>query len=288
MRLSAPLRPSALRSLLPRPQSRILAGPALLRYSSSTPESGSKNKRTPPLPSDFVHQHVPPASPMYEVYPETAPGIHAGVNDNPRVLLKPNNLFHPMEASPVRSMRQRAEYIKKNAYCPHPEHRASASPQHIRWTCPDCGVPTYCSKEHWEDDYENHLLICDTLKEANEDDHDLRSGRFFPEFEYPGEQLEEQLVNFTNWDTFLYTRDFRAIDDDRQMRQVTRLLTYPATIASVLHELSPYNARDRLTHEGLRSLSGMLCLPRCTTPINPSDPSADPLPQLSAIPSIPS
>lgn len=117
-------------------------------------------------------------------------------------------------------------------------------------------MPTYCSKEHWEEDYETHLQICETLKEANEDEHDLRSGRFFPEFEYPGEQMEEQLVNFTNWDTFLYTRDFRAIDEDRSMRQVTRLLTYPATVASVLHELSPYSVRDRLTKEGLRSMAG--------------------------------
>lgn len=105
------------------------------------------------------------------------------------------------------------------------------------------------------------MKICETLKEANEDEHDLRSGRFFPEFEYPGEQMEEQLVNFTNWDTFLYTRDFRAIDEDRSMRQVTRLLTYPATVASVLHELSPYNVRDRLTKEGLRSMAGGYLLP---------------------------
>ena len=63
----------------------------------------------------------------------------------------------------------------------------------------------------------------------------------------------------TNWDTFLYTREFDAINDDRCMRQVTRLLTYPVTVASVLHEFSPYDIRDgRLTAEGLKSLSGEL------------------------------
>ncbi len=43
------------------------------------------------------------------------------------------------------------------------------------------------------------------------------------------------------------------------MRQITKLLTFPLTIASVLHELSPYNIRlgGRLTTEGLRSFSGI-------------------------------
>lgn len=108
------------------------------------------------------------------------------------------------------------------------------------------------------DDYESHLEVCETLKQINEDDHDLRSGRYFEEFEMPGEQQEEFLVNMTNWDTFLYTREFKAINDMRSMRQATRLLTYPVTVGSVLHELSPYHIRQggRLTPEGLKSLSG--------------------------------
>jgi hypothetical protein len=179
------------------------------------------------------------------------------VGDDSRVLLKPNNLFHPMDQSPSPEIRKRAAMIKSIAFCPHPKHVDAHRLEHISFTCPDCGVPTYCSQEHWADDYENHLLICDTLREVNEDDHDLRSGRFFPEFEYPGEQLEEQLINMTNWDTLLYTRNFKAIDDDRHMRQVTKLLTYPMTVASFLHELSPYSLRYRLTAEGLRSLSGI-------------------------------
>ena len=118
-------------------------------------------------------------------------------------------------------------------------------------------------------DYENHLQICDTLRQINEDDHDLRSGRMFPEFDFAGPQLEEAMINMTNWDTFLYTRNFEAINDDRSMRQATRLLTYPVTIGSILHELSPYSVRPggRLTTEGLKSLSGK-CSP---IRINPDD-----------------
>lgn len=196
-----------------------------------------------------------------------------------RPLLLPNNLFHPFSSSPSPDIRRRAAFIKQNAYCPHPDHRqtrlpnnpddpddpeaqkavtGTLPPKHVYFECPDCGIPVSCSEEHWADDYESHLEICDTLREINEDDHDLRSGRFFPEFEYPGAQIEEAMVNMTNWDTFLYSREFRAINDERSLRQGTRLLTYPVTIASVLHELSPYNIRSggRLTVEGLKSLSG--------------------------------
>lgn len=194
-----------------------------------------------------------------------------------RPLLQPNNLFHPFSVSPSPEIRRRAAFIKQHAYCPHPSHRptraptgpgdpearkaaagSSLPPVHVRFECPDCGIPVSCSEEHWADDYESHLEICDTLREINEDDHDLRSGRFFPEFEYPGPQIEEALVNMTNWDTYLYTREFEALNELRSMRHATRLLTYPVTIGSVLHELSPYSIRQggRLTVEGLKSLSG--------------------------------
>lgn len=167
--------------------------------------------------------------------------------------------------------------MKTHAYCPHPSHhqtrtplsphdpearKGSAStqpPAFVRFECPDCGIPVSCTEEHWADDYEAHLEICDTLRQVNEDDHDLRSGRFFPEFEYPGPLMEEQLVNMTNWDTYLYTREYEAINEERSLRQVTKLLTYPVTIGSILSELSPYDIRrnGRLTAEGLKSFSAL-------------------------------
>jgi len=194
--------------------------------------------------------------------------------DRSQILLQPNNLFHSYTNSPSPAIRQRAAVMRQNAYCPHPEHQAtrapispldlearktgSLPPAHVRYECPDCGIPVSCSEEHFASDYEAHLEICDVLREINEDDHDLVSGRFFPEFEYPGMSMEEAQINMTNWDTLLYSREFSAIDDERSMRQVTRLLTYPITVGSVLHELSPYSIgkTGRLTGEGLRSLSG--------------------------------
>ncbi|KAI9766915.1 MAG: translational activator for mitochondrial COX1 [Geoglossum simile] len=200
-----------------------------------------------------------------------------GTEESTRALLRPHNLFHRFSESPSPSIRRRAAFIKQHAYCPHPDHHqtrlssgpddpvaqnrtnASQPPMHVSFECADCGIPVYCSEGHWADDFENHLEICDTLRQINEDDHDLRSGRFFPEFEYPGPQLVEAQVNMTNWDTFLYSREFEAINSERSMRQATRLLTYPVTIGSFLHELSPYNIRSggRLTTEGLKSLSAL-------------------------------
>ena len=197
------------------------------------------------------------------------------------VLLQPNNLFHLFSESPSPDIRRRAAFMKTHAYCPHFDHhrtRMPLSPQDletrkipektthrpafVRFECPDCGIPTYCSEEHWADDYESHIELCDTLRQVNEDDHDLRSGRFFPEFEYPGPQMEEIMVNMTNWDTYLYSREYRAINEERSLRQATRLLTYPVTIGSILSELSPYDIRKngRITQEGLRSLSGTISL----------------------------
>jgi len=47
--------------------------------------------------------------------------------------------------------------------------------------------------------------------------------------------------------------------DDRRMRHITKVLNYPITIGSVLHQLSPYSVRQggRLTPEGLRSLTAL-------------------------------
>ena len=267
--------------------------PAKRRFLTLDRASTTKSRPSPWLQQARRQTTVSAQSqqPKYEP-PETRspPGL-ANTEAPPvsgNVLLQPNNLFHSFTASPSPEIRKRAAFMKSQAYCPHPNHhrtrmplspqdpesrkipeQTSQRPAHVRFECPDCGIPAYCSEEHWADDYESHMEICDTLREINEDDHDLRSGRFFPEFEYPGPQMEEMLINMTNWDTYLYTRDYRAINEERSLRQATRLLTYPVTIGSILSELSPYDMRKdkRITYEGLRSLSGTSPLPP-QVPIN--------------------
>lgn len=166
--------------------------------------------------------------------------------------------------------------MKTHAYCPHPTHRQTRiptsphdlearkvksgvdPPAYVSFECPDCGIPVSCSEDHWADDYESHMEICDTLRQINEDDHDLRSGRYFFEFQYPGPPIDEAVINMLNWDLYLYTAGYPAVNEDQSMRQLTKLLTYPMTIASVIHEQSPYSikAGGRLTVEGLKSLTG--------------------------------
>jgi splicing suppressor protein 51 len=203
-----------------------------------------------------------------------------GKSDLSRLLVAEDDLFHPLSKSPIPSMRQRAAFMKAHAYCPHPSHNRTRivsteadpesrkpitgglPPAHVSYECEYCGIPVSCSEQHWLEDYEEHMKYCDTLREINEDDHDIRSGRHFNEFDFQGPSIEESVINFTNWDTLLYTRDFDAINDPRSMRHATKLMTYPLTIGSVLHELSPYNIRQggRLTPEGLRSFTGLSSL----------------------------
>jgi len=79
----------------------------------------------------------------------------------------------------------------------------------------------------------------------------------FPLVSFAGYQSYDSAVNFTDWDTFFYTRTFPSMDNMRVFRHMTKVLTFPITIASVLFNLSPYmRSNGRLTKEGERSLSG--------------------------------
>ena len=119
----------------------------------------------------------------------------------PEPVLSQDNLFHLFSKSPFQTVRERGEAIKKLAPCPiclkdashdhahahEPEGAMNATPprKNVAFECPDCGWPTHCSEEHWKAD-EEHQRYCGRLKEANEDEHDLRSGRRMTEFEMPG------------------------------------------------------------------------------------------------------
>lgn len=68
----------------------------------------------------------------------------------------------------------------------------------------------------------------------------------------------DETVSFANWDVFWYTRGFPSMDTDRMRRHASKLLTYPMTIASVLHQNSGFTlSNQRVTPEGMRSLAGM-------------------------------
>jgi mitochondrial splicing suppressor protein 51 len=177
--------------------------------------------------------------------------------------LSQDNLFHPLISSPILSIRKKAMAIKSLAVCP-----TSGMLEGNEFTCPNCGFPTHCSEEHYRLDQERHEReSCDTLRIINKDLHDIKSGRQFPEFVLKRfvregtkliveRQSTENQLNFSDWDHILFTRSMEMVTSERSMRHLTNVLSYPYTIAGVLHENSPYNIDNRLTVEGLTSMMG--------------------------------
>ncbi|PWN47758.1 hypothetical protein IE53DRAFT_371196 [Violaceomyces palustris] len=186
-------------------------------------------------------------------------------------ILSQDDLFHPFSKSPIPSIRARGERIRSLAPCPvsmtkYNERRL------VNFECPDCGWPTHYSEKEWAEDEEHGKYVA-RLREANEDEHDLRSGREMTEFKLPGQQGFEETINMSNWDVFFYTRNFNSIETERSRRHVSKLLTFPTTIGGVIHENSPYTRKNRrLTHEGLRS---MIALRQTLHPKMGDKPSLD-------------
>ncbi|CAJ0645707.1 13139_t:CDS:2 [Entrophospora sp. SA101] len=174
-------------------------------------------------------------------------------------LLAPDKLFHPLSKSPIKEIQQKSKLIRQHGKCPVCEETLS---KELRkqpvYECEDCGFPTHCSREHYLKDLENHKKhVCDMLREVNEDDHDLKSGRKLIELDFPETQPVDEAVNMLNWNTFFYTRGFPSIDSERSLRHISKVLTFPITIGSILHKYSPYILKNRLTLEGLKSLTAL-------------------------------
>ena len=203
-------------------------------------------------------------------------------SQEPVPILSEDNLFHPFSKSPFPAVRARGEAIQKLSPCPVCASQddihvhTKSLPKAVRYECPDCGWPTHCSEDHWKDDTE-HQKYCIRLREANMDEHDLRSGRRMREFELPGKnyfqhrldnlillkkcnqgpQGFEEAISFANWDVFWYTRGFPSMDTERSRRHASKLLTYPLTIGGAVHQHSGLTLNNqRVTPEGSRSLAG--------------------------------
>ncbi|THG99228.1 hypothetical protein EW026_g3103 [Hermanssonia centrifuga] len=167
-------------------------------------------------------------------------------------VLTEDNLFHPFSKSPFPAVRARGEAIKTLAPCPvcasssrgdefgestlERFHRhTDALPKAVKHECPDCGWPTHCTEEHWHED-EEHAKYC---------------GR-------KGHMDSEAAISFANWDLFWYTRGFPSMDTERSRRHASKILTYPLSIGSVLHQHSYLQlSNQRLTPEGSRSLAAL-------------------------------
>ncbi|KIM49265.1 hypothetical protein M413DRAFT_61031 [Hebeloma cylindrosporum] len=197
---------------------------------------------------------------------------------DPVPIVSEDNLFHPFSKSPFPALRARGEAIQRLAPCPvcasthaHTHAHTKAQPKAVKFECPECGWPTHCTDEHWKEDVE-HQKYCARLREANEDEHDLRSGRRMLEFELPGPQGYEEAVSLANWDVFWYTRGFASMDTERSRRHASKLLTFPITIGGTIHQHSGLTlSNQRLTPEGSRSLAAL----RSTLHVPPGAPETE-------------
>ncbi|KAK4683457.1 hypothetical protein P7C73_g6806, partial [Tremellales sp. Uapishka_1] len=198
----------------------------------------------------------------------------APVSDAPPPLLNQDDLFHPLSQSPLPPLRAKGDRIKALSLCPVSLEKYNER-IHPAFECPDCGFPTHATEARWLEGKEEHEENCRRLREVNEDEHDLRSGREMVEFEnMPGPQPYESSVSFTSWDTLFFTRNFVSVDSDRAIRHISKLLTYPITIAGVLHQNGPYTSGNgRITREGRRSMAAVhsvLHLPPGSTSTTPT------------------
>lgn len=99
-------------------------------------------------------------------------------------LISQDDLFHPLSQSPIPAMRARGERVRRLAPCPVSMARDGIR-RNVEFECPHSGWPTHHSEKEWREDTEHPKYIA-RLREANEDEHDLRSGREMVEFKLPG------------------------------------------------------------------------------------------------------
>lgn len=111
----------------------------------------------------------------FESEPETKP------------LLAQNDLFHPLSQSPFEAIREKGERMRTYAICPVSYEKYHET-KTVKYECPGCGFPTHASEERYLEGKAEHDEVCGRLREVNEDEHDIRSGRRVSEFEnMPGE-----------------------------------------------------------------------------------------------------
>ncbi|WFD31467.1 translational activator for mitochondrial COX1 [Malassezia sp. CBS 17886] len=215
--------------------------------------------------------NVVPRRTIFGLFRRRAPPPEERVVTPP--VLEQDNLFHKLSESPIPALRARGDRIRTLAPCPVSMSKYGVR-RLVNFECPECGWPTHYSEKEWAEDTEHGRYIA-RLREANEDEHDLRSGRPMLEFQLPREQPQDETVNLSSWDVFFYTRNFPSINTERGVRHVSKLLTFPLSVVAALHQHSPYTRRNgRLTQEGLRSV---LPLRQSLHPEDGTRPRLDPV-----------
>lgn len=156
---------------------------SIIRVPRSIASSAARTLPRLPRSTPVVHvQQRPFLTKLFGKKPAAGP-----ISQTP--LLDQSNLFHPLSSSPLLALREKAQRIKTYAVCP------ASLPERVpvAYDCPDCGFPTHASQQMWEIGKEEHQKYCARLREWNEDEHDLRSGRVMSEFEDMPGRFKHQL-----------------------------------------------------------------------------------------------
>ncbi|XBW37682.1 hypothetical protein QEN19_003264 [Hanseniaspora menglaensis] len=131
----------------------------------------------------------------------------------------------------------------------------------VEYFDPISGLPTHSSEDAYLKD-ENYIESNrpELLKLAVAYENDSISKREFPEYDLAQEQPQGQMISYKDWESWFYTRQFNSMETQFHIAQVSKFLTYPLTIASILSNNSPYLSSNKggpITHEGLKSLSAL-------------------------------
>ena len=244
------------------------------------------------LPYSHAAKAIPKSkkSELREWIPFLTRKKHASLEDLARVYPPTQNLT-PLSASPYADLRQMADEIKQYSSDPVQIEAGDLLPS-TEWNdplkipsgstyleaqpksrerpiheCPNCGWPTHASQASWELDQQRHAQVCPTLRQWTEDEHDLRSGRPMWELNFPGRQPRNHVLNLTDWQFLFVTRRFSkaVLQNPTVQRHVSRLLTYPYTVASLLNKpWVYYNSKTEgeegqsiVTDNGWHLLSGL-------------------------------
>jgi len=157
----------------------------------------------------------------------------------------------PMAESANPALRQLAEqYARASKGCGEcPEKRETGSGV-LGFACPTSGFPSHCSEACYKQDAAHHR-VAEDLRMIHQDYADLRSGRPFGEFEFPGPPPHDYIRgDLNNWVSFLSDREFKnalgnkigwtRTDEEkfieaRSIRVISSVFTFPLTIAHAIY-----------------------------------------------------
>ena len=159
------------------------------------PASSSSRPRSTRLATILLT--APTSRPFFSIFKRSPKASSSTPFSSPQQtarVLEPDDLFHPFSKSPFPALREKADRVKAASLCPVSYERYGER-VHPAFDCPDCGWPTHASEQRWHEGRAEHGQYCGRLREVNEDEHDIRSGRPMKEFENMPGKLSEPLCD---------------------------------------------------------------------------------------------